>query len=386
MSRNGRKVRSQKKRLRRAAAKDLSRAAKPRSQSALMWRKFKRHRLAAIGGIIMGGLLILIVFAPFFAPYDYTDSDFTTTHIPPQRIHFFDQDGTFHFQPFTYELKSELDPTTYKLLYTEDRSKKYFIRFFVHGWEYKMFGIFKSDLHLFGVENGGTIFLFGTDAHGRDLLGRILFGGRLTLLIALTATVISGIIGAILGGISGYYSGVLDIVIQRAVEVFRTFPELPLWMALSAALPRDWNPIYTVYGIIGIFALLNWPVIAREVRGKALSYREADFVLAARAIGASGRRIILRYVLPQVFSHIIVALTVTIPWLILGESTLSFLGLGIQPPMASWGTLMKKAQNFQTLGQHPWIMIPGLFIVITVFALSFLGDGLRDAADPFSQY
>jgi len=361
-------------------------AKRPQRQLALMWRKFKKHRLARIGGIIVGLLLIIIVFAPFFAPYDYAKSDFKKTYVPPQRIHFVDQDGRFHFRPFTYKLHSELDPETYMLLNTEEPSKKYFIRLFVHGWEYELFGIFKSDLHLFGVEDGGSVFLLGTDTHGRDLLGRILFGGRLTLLIALTATAISGIIGTILGGISGYYSGVSDILIQRAVEVFRCFPELPLWMALSAALPRDWNPIYTVYGIIGIFSLLNWPVIAREVRGKALSYREEDFVLAAKSIGASGRRIILRHVLPQAFSHIIVALTVTIPWLILGESTLSFLGLGIQPPMASWGTLMKNAQNFQTLGQHPWIMIPGLFIMITVLAFSFLGDGLRDAADPFSRY
>jgi len=359
---------------------------KPQTQLSLMWRKFKKHRLARIGGVIVGVLLVLIVFAPFFAPYDYTSSDLKTTYIPPQRIHFFDQDSKFHFRPFTYKLTRELDPKTYMLHYTEDKSKKYFIRLFAHGWEYELFGIFKSDLHLFGVEDGATVFLLGTDAHGRDLLGRILFGGRLTLLIALTATAISGIIGSILGGISGYYSGVLDFLIQRAVEAFRCFPEIPLWMALSAALPRDWNPIYTVYGIIGIFALLNWSVIAREVRGKVLSYREEDFVLAARSIGTSDWQIILRHILPQAFSHIIVALTVTIPWLILGESTLSFLGLGIQPPMASWGTLMQKAQNFQTLGQHPWIMIPGLFIMITVLAFSFLGDGLRDAADPFSRY
>jgi len=351
-----------------------------------MWRRFKRHRLARIGGIIIGFLFIVIVLAPFFSLYDYARSDLRATYIPPQRIHYFDQDGKFHFRPFTYKLQRQLDTRTYELRYIEDTSQKYFLKLFVHGWKYRLFGIIKSDLHLVGVQEGGSLFLFGTDAHGRDLLSRTLFGGRLTLFIALVATAISGIIGSLLGGISGYYSGVLDIVIQRAVEVFRCFPELPLWMALSAALPRDWNPVYTIYGIIGIFALLNWPVIAREVRAKTLSYREEDFVLAARSIGASDMRIIIHHVLPQAFSHIIVALTVTIPWLILGESTLSFLGLGIQPPMASWGSLMQKAQNFQTLGQHPWIMIPGLFIMVTVLAFSFLGDGLRDAADPFSHF
>ena len=362
------------------------RSKRAESQLALMWRKFKRHRLARMGGAILVLLFVVITFAPFFSPYDYTDQDLRATYIPPQRIHFLDKDGKFHFRPFTYELTRELDPKTYKLIYKEDTSKKHFIKFFVHGWEYKLFGIFKSDLHLFGVEEGGSVFLLGTDAHGRDLLSRIIYGARLTLFIALLGTAISGIVGTVLGGISGYYAGVLDIVIQRTVELVRCFPELALWMALSVALPRDWKPIYTFYGIIGIFALLNWPILAREVRGKVLSYREEDFVLAARAIGASDRRIILRHILPQAFSHIIVALTVTIPWLILGESILSFLGLGIQPPMASWGTLMQKAQNFQTLNQHPWIMIPGLFIMITVLAFSVLGDGLRDAADPFSRY
>jgi len=341
--------------------------------------------MARIGAFVILVILLVTVFAPFFSPYNYVRSDLRATYMAPQRMHFRDRDGNFHFRPFVYKSIREIDPVIFKLSYREDTSQKYFIRFFVHSWKYKLFGIFESDLHLFGTQKGGVIHLFGTDAQGRDLFGRILVGGRVTLFIALSATIFSGIIGGILGVASAYYLGIVDMLIQRLVEVLRCFPEIPLWMALSTALPRGWNPVYTMYGIIVIFALLNWPMIAREVRGKALPYRDAELVLAAKAIGAGDQRIILYHLFPQVFSHLIVAVTTTLPWLILGESTLSFLGLGIQPPMASWGSLMKSAQNLQTLGLHPWIMLPGAFIIITVLAVSFLGDGLRDAADPFSQ-
>ncbi len=351
-----------------------------------MWRKFRRHKLAIAGGVLLAALLIGVIFAPFFAPYAADQGNLRYSYCPPQRIHFIDSDGRFHFRPFTYRIVKETDPVTLRLRYSEDKSVAYPIRFFARGWNYTVFGFIKTNLHLAQASEGGTLYLFGTDQHGRDLWSRILFGGRLTLLIAIGAGFLSGLFGAMVGTVSGYLSGAPDAVIQRFIEVLLCFPALPLWMALSAALPRNWDPINTIYAITLIFALLGWPGIAREVRGKVLALREEEYVTAARAIGVGRGRIIFRHVLPQAMSHIIVSITTAVPGLMIGESTLSFLGLGVQPPMATWGALLQKAQNIQTLAQQQWLLIPGLFIMITVLALSFLGDGLRDAADPFSRF
>jgi len=356
-----------------------------RSQLQLMWRKFRRNRLAWLGTFVVGLFIITTVFAPFFSPYNYKDQNLRTTFIPPQPIHFVDEEGDFHFLPFTYKLKKGMDPNTYELIYKEDKSQRFGIKLFVHSWEYELFGLFKTDLHLFGVEEGGTAFILGTDSQGRDLLSRIIQGGRISLAVAIIGALASAIFGSLIGGISGYYAGVLDTVLQRTVELVQSFPKLAMWMALSAAVPPQWPPTFVLYAIVAIFALLYWPMLAREVRGKVLSYREEEFVMAAKGIGAHDLRIIVRHILPQAISHIIVVLTVTIPQFVLAESMLSFLGLGIQPPMVSWGVLLQNAQNLQTLGQHPWIMIPGLFIIVSVLGFNFLGDGLRDAADPFSQ-
>ncbi|MGQ9630020.1 MAG: ABC transporter permease [bacterium] len=361
----------------------MTEAEKGKGYLQLVWRKFKRSRTAIFGGLVIVIISILSIFAPFFSPHDYNDYQPRRAFQPPQRIHFFDHEGRFHPRPFVYNLKLEADPHTYSRIYKEDTSRIFPIRFFTRGWEYKLFG-FSSNLHLFGVEEGGRIHLLGSDLYGRDLWGRILVGGRVSLSIAFLGSVVTVVIGAIIGAMSGYYSGTIDMITQRVIELLQSFPQLPLWMALSAALPKTWSSLNVFIAMIAIFSLLNWPLLAREVRGKVLSYREQDFIMAIREMGASDARIILKHALPNCLSHIIVVLTVSIPQLILMESVLSFLGLGITPPMVSWGVLLQKAQNIQTLGQHPWIMIPGLFITLTVLGFNFLGDGLRDAADPYS--
>lgn len=358
-------------------------AEKGKAYLQLVWRKFKRSRTALLGGVIIAAVSVLSCFAPFFSPHDYLDYQPRRAFQPPQRVHFIDENGRFHLRPFVYNLRLEADPQTYSRIYKEDTTRAFPIHFFVRGWEYRIFGL-RSSLHLFGVEEPGKVHLLGSDLYGRDVWGRILVGGRVSLSIALLGASVTAIIGAVIGAVSGYYGGAVDMVIQRVIELLQSFPQLPLWMALSAALPRTWSSLTVFVAMIAIFTLLNWPLLAREIRGKVLSYREQDFIVAIKEMGASDGRIILRHLIPNCLSHIIVVLTLSIPELILMESTLSFLGLGIQPPMVSWGALLQKAQNIQTLGQHPWIMIPGLFIIMTVLGFNFLGDGLRDAADPYT--
>jgi len=360
-------------------------AEKGVTTTQLTWRRFKRSPLARLGGTVVVLLLIVTVFAPFFAPYDFNRTRLGMVYVPPQRVHFVDADGKWHMRPFTYALTPDMDPATWRRVYTEDTSRRYPVYFFTRGWEYQLFGFIKTDIHLFGTEEGGTVFLLGTDRLGRDLLSRIIYGGRVSMNVAFLGAVVSALLGAIIGAMSGYYGGTFDNVVQRIIELLLSFPTLPLFMALSVAIPVEWPPFGVFLGIIAIFSLLSWPVLAREVRGKVLSYRQEEFVTAAHAIGARSPYIVFRHILPNVLSHVIVILTITIPDLILAEGALSFLGLGIQPPMVSWGVLLSDATKLETLGQHPWIMIPGIAILITVLAFNFLGDGLRDAVDTTSQ-
>ncbi len=352
------------------------------SQWKLMWRKFIKHKLAILGGIILLIFYLIAIFCGFFSTQGIYKRHTKYIYSPPQRIHFFDEEG-FHLRPFVYGMKLELDPVTWRRTYTEDKTKKYPIYFFVHGDKYELWGLFETDIHLFGVKEPGVLFLFGTDELGRDLFSRNLYAVRISLSIGLVGVAFSFILGCILGGISGYYGGAADMIVQRVIEFLMSIPTIPLWMALSAALPLEWSSIKVYFCIVIILSITGWAGLARVVRGKFLELREEDFSMAAKIAGATDSRIIARHLLPSFLSYLIVSLTLAVPYMILGETSLSFLGLGLRPPVVSWGVLLKGAQNVRTIALHPWLLLPGLFVVVVVLAFNFLGDGLRDAADPY---
>jgi len=350
----------------------------------LVWRRFRRSTASIVGSLMVLTLLILAIFADFFSPTSIYEINLQASFIPPQRIRFIDHEGKFHLRPFVYNYVYTLDPKTFKVLWMEDTSKAYFLRFFVKGAEYKILGLIPSHLHLYGVEEGGTVYILGTDKMGRDLWGKACEAGRISLSMSLFGTIISIAVGSILGVASGYYGGWIDSVLQRFTEFISAFPNLPLWMALAALVPKTADS-FTVFIIMAcIFALLSWTTLAREVRAKVMSLRETDFILAAKEMGASDARIIFRHLYPNTLSHIIVILTLTIPGVILAESFLSFLGIGITEPLISWGLMMRNTQDIQTLGQNAWILSPIGFMVVAVLGFNFMGDGLRDAADPYA--
>jgi peptide/nickel transport system permease protein len=350
----------------------------------LIWRRFRRSPVSIIGALMVLMLVILAVFADFFSPTSISGIDLQASFIPPQQVHFFDTEGKFHLRPFVYNYVYTLDPATFQVMWVEDQSKAYEIKFFVQGPAYKLFGLIPSKLHLYGVEEGGTIYILGTDKIGRDLWGKTCEAGRISLSMSLFGTIISVLFGSVLGVASGYYGGWIDNVLQRFTEFIAAFPNLPLWMALAALVPKTADSFTVFVAMAFIFALLSWTTLAREVRGKVLSLRETDFILAAKEMGASDARIIFLHLYPNTLSHIIVILTLTIPGVILAESFLSFLGIGITEPLISWGLLMRNTQDIQTLGQNAWILSPIVFIVTAVLGFNFLGDGLRDAADPYA--
>lgn len=346
----------------------------------LVWRKFKKHKLAMVGVTILAILYIALLFCEFFSTMDPTQRT-NNLCAPPQRIRFVSDEG-FQLRPFVYGFTKSIDDDTWKRVYEIDKTKKYNISFFTRGSEYKMWGLFKTNIHIIGV-NEGHLHLLGTDVLGRDMYSRIVYSIRISLSIGLISVAMSFILGCILGGISGYYGGAIDTFIQRLIEFLKAIPTLPLWMALSVAMPPSWSPIMVYFCILMILALKGWTSLARTVRGKLLELREADFVMAAKVCGTSDRAILTRHLLPSFMSYLIVNITLTIPSVILGETALSYLGLGLRPPVISLGVLIKNAQNVETIGLYPWLMIPVFFVIVTVLAFNFVGDGLRDAADPY---
>jgi peptide/nickel transport system permease protein len=353
------------------------------TQWQLMWWRFRKHKLAVAGTLVLIGFYMVAVFAEFLAYVDPQESDAQRSLIAPQSIHWFD-DG--RFAPYVYGLKGTRDPVTFKRVYVPDTSKRVPITFFGRGEPYQFLGFIPMDRHLFAVEDAKaaeTLFLMGTDTQGRDLWSRLMYATRTSMTIGLVSVALSLVLGVVLGGISGYFGGAMDTIIQRIIEILRSIPTIPLWMGLAAALPGDWSVVQVYFAITIIISLIGWTELARVVRGRFISLKEEDFVMAAELVGCSKARIIFRHMVPSFISHIIAATTLAIPAIIISETSLSFLGLGLRPPAISWGVLLQDAQNIQALVISPWLLIPSFAVIVAVLAFNFMGDGIRDAADPY---
>ena len=355
------------------------------SQWDLVRRKFRRHKLARVGVIVLVIFYAIAIFAGFFSLNDYQKRDVGHVTMPPQKLHFLDDQGDYHLRPFVCNYKYTLNMDTLERMFEEDTSDCYDIQFIVRTHPYEFWGIFETDLHLLGVESPGYYFPFGTDEFGRDLFSRNMYASRISLSIGFVGVFVSFFLGSIIGGISGYFGGALDMVIQRIIEFIISIPSIPLWIALAAALPHEWSSVEVYFGITIVLATVGWTTLARTVRGKFLELREADFVMAAKISNMSDFQIIIKHLLPSFASYLIVILTLSIPGMILGETALSFLEIGIRPPAVSWGVLLQDAQNIRSLALHPWLFIPAVYVIVTVLAFNFIGDGLRDAADPYKQ-
>ncbi|NKB75704.1 MAG: ABC transporter permease subunit [Gammaproteobacteria bacterium] len=351
------------------------------SRHQLMWWKLKRHKLAVFSGLILLIMYASTLVSELVSPYNLHTRNTEYIYAPPQRVHLF-HEGAF-IGPFVYGYDYYLDMENLKREYTPNLEKVHPLRFLCQGDEYQFWGIFDANFHFVCPAEDATFFVFGTDRLGRDVFSRIVYGARISLLIGLGGIIVSLFLGLLLGGLAGYYGGWVDSVVQRTIEIIRSFPELPLWMALSAILPVTWSPILVFFGITIILALLDWTGLARAVRSKLLALREEDYCTAAKLMGAKPSRIISKHLLPGFSSHIIASATLSIPGMILGETALSFLGLGLRPPITSWGVLLNEAQNINVIALYPWLILPVLPVVVIILAFNFFGDGLRDAADPY---
>ena len=355
------------------------------SQWQLMWWRLRKHRLAMVAGGVLILFYLAALGAEFLATSDPRESHASRGLMPPQRVYFFDG---WTFRPHVYAVTGKRDPRTFKRVYQADPNRKIPLRFFAPGFPYKFLGFIPTNIHLLGVKGAKaeeTLFLLGTDLQGRDLWSRLMFATRISMTIGLVSVALSLFLGVLLGGISGFYGGWVDTLIQRVIEIFRSIPTIPLWMGLAAAVPKDWSVIKMYFAITIIISLIGWTELARVVRGRFLALREEDFVTAAELAGASRMRIIFRHMVPSFMSHIIAATTLSLPAIIIAETSLSFLGLGMRPPAISWGVLLQAAQQVQAVALTPWLLIPALPVIVAVLAFNFLGDGLRDAADPYGQ-
>jgi peptide/nickel transport system permease protein len=353
------------------------------TQRQLIWWRFKRHKLALASAVVVIAFYLVAVFADPLAVAPPWDSNAAHGYIPPQAIHWFDN-GSFH--PYVYGLKGKRNLRTFKLSYAPDPSEKRFLTLFAPGYRYRLFGLFPTDIHLLGTSDGhpeNSLFLLGTDQLGRDLFSRLVLATRTSLTIGLVGVTLSLLLGVLLGGLSGLQGGAVDVVIQRVIEILRSIPTIPLWMGLAAAVPATWSPNQVYFAITLIISLIGWTELARVVRGRFLALREEDFITAAELAGASRMRIIFRHMVPSFLSHIIAAVSLALPAMIISETTLSFLGLGLRPPAISWGVLLQDAQNLETLGLAPWLLFAAIPVIVVILAFNFLGDGLRDAADPY---
>jgi peptide/nickel transport system permease protein len=351
----------------------------------LVWWRFRRHRLAVVSALVLLAFYAIVLFPDFVSTQDPEATDARLAFIPVQRLHLLDG---WRLSPWVPSVTGKRNPTTLRMEWRIDESRRIPVRFFIAGHPYRLLGIVPARVHLLGAaaaDDRERVHLLGTDRLGRDQWSRLVYGTRTSMTIGLTAVTFSVILGVVLGGISGYVGGLADVVIQRLIELLQSLPTIPVWLALTAALPRDWSPQQVFLAITVILSLVGWTTLGREVRGRFLALREEDFVLAAELAGASRRRIIVRHMVPTFLSHIIATSTLAIPAMIISETSLSFLGLGIRPPAISWGVLLQEAQNIQTVALAPWLLIPGLVVILSVLAFNLVGDGLRDAADPYSQ-